>query len=146
MANDDIRWIQRYDNNHRACTRLLAVTTSGRSSVDLTELEREGLTQRFEYTFELAWKVMQDYLRYKGYLFEAGPNGTMKQALEDGLIQDQDAWRQMAKARNLLSHTYDEEDALAISEEIYSVFAPLLQQLDESLKKEAEHIQYGYSV
>ena len=56
MENDDIRWIQRYDNFHRACGRLLAVTTSDRGPADLSELEREGLTQRFEYTFELAGK------------------------------------------------------------------------------------------
>ena len=96
----DIRWIQRYTNFHRACQRLLEVTEADRFLEDLSELEQEGLVQRFEYTFELAWKVLQDVLTFKGYEFMAGPNGTLKLAFEDGIIADHDAWRQMLKARN----------------------------------------------
>ncbi len=69
----DIRWIQRYTNFHRACQRLLEVTEADRFLEDLSELEQEGLVQRFEYTFELAWKVLQDLLTFKGYEFMAGP-------------------------------------------------------------------------
>lgn len=79
----DIRWIQRYANFHKACTRLLDVTEADRFMDDLSELEIEGLVQRFEYTFELAWKVLQDLLIFKGYEFMLGPNGTMKMAFED---------------------------------------------------------------
>jgi nucleotidyltransferase substrate binding protein (TIGR01987 family) len=96
----DIRWIQRYANYHKACARLLAVTESDRFMEDLSELEIEGLVQRFEYTFELAWKVLQDLLIYKGYEFMQGPNGTMKMAFEDGLISNHDGWRKMAKSQN----------------------------------------------
>ena len=62
-----------------------------------------------------------------------GPNGTMKQAFEDGLISDHDGWRKMAKSRNTLSHVYDEEEVLPIIRLIYSDYAPLLKQLDEKL-------------
>lgn len=129
----DIRWIQRYANFHTACTRLLEVTESDRFMEDLSELELEGLVQRFEYTYELAWKVMQDLLIFKGYDFMLGPNGTMKMAFEDGLITDHDGWRRMAKSRNTLSHVYDEEEVMPIIKMIYSDYAPLLKQLEQKL-------------
>jgi nucleotidyltransferase substrate binding protein (TIGR01987 family) len=125
--------MQRYANFHRACSRLLEVTEADRLVDNLSELELEGLVQRFEYTFELAWKVMQDLLVYKGYDFMLGPNGTMKMAFEDGLITDHDGWRRMAKSRNMLSHVYDEAEVLPIVSLIYSDYAPLLKQLDEKL-------------
>ncbi|MBO7132714.1 MAG: nucleotidyltransferase substrate binding protein [Bacteroidales bacterium] len=131
----DIRWQQRYANYHKACQRLIAVTESGMTVEDLSELEQEGIVQRFEYTFELAWKVMQDLLTYKGYEFMSGPTGTMKMAFEDGLISDHDGWRQMAKSRNTLSHVYDEEEAMAIVRLIFSQYAPLLKALDEKLSQ-----------
>lgn len=131
----DIRWQQRYANYHKACQRLIAVTESGMTVEDLSELEQEGIVQRFEYTFELSWKVMQDLLTYKGYEFMSGPNGTMKMAFEDGLISDHDGWRQMAKSRNTLSHVYDEEEAEAIVRLIFSQYAPLLKALDEKLSQ-----------
>ena len=138
----DIRWIQRYDNFHKAGTRLLAVTEADRYIDDLSELEIEGLVQRFQYTFELAWKVLQDVLQYKGYDFMLGPNGTMKMAFEDGLISDHDNWRKMAKSRNTLSHVYDEEEALPIVRLIYSDYAPLLKQLDKTLEELSQNQAY----
>ena len=129
----DIRWIQRYANFHKACSRLVAVTEADRFMDDLSELEIEGLVLRFEYTFELAWKVLQDLLIYKGYEFMMGPNGTLKMAFDDGLIADHDGWRKMAKSRNTLSHVYDEEEVLPIVKLIYSDYAPLLKKLDEYL-------------
>ena len=136
----DIRWIQRYANFHKACGRLLEVTEADRFLEDLSELEVEGLVQRFEYTFELAWKVMQDLLIYKGYDFMLAPKGTQKMAFEDGLIADHDGWRRMAKSRNTLSHVYDEEEVLPIVRLIYSDYAPLLKKLD-ALLEEMTHYQ-----
>ena len=138
----DIRWMQRYSNFHKACRRLLQVTEDDRSMQDLSELEIEGLVQRFEYTFELSWKVMQDLLIYKGYEFMSGPNGTLKMAFEDGLIDDHDGWRRMAKSRNTLSHVYDEEEVLPIVRLIYSDYAPLLKQLDARLEELKNHQNY----
>ena len=129
----DIRWMQRYANFHTACGRLVEATLSDRFMEDMSELELEGVVQRFEYTFELAWKVLQDLLLYKGYNFMLGPNGTLKMALEDGLITDHDAWRRMAKSRNVLSHVYDESEVEPIVRLIFCDYAPLLRQLDEKL-------------
>ena len=138
----DIRWIQRYANFHKACRRLLDVTEADRFIEDLSELELEGLVQRFEYTFELAWKVMQDLLVYKGYEFMQGPNGTMKMAFEDGLISNLDGWRKMAKSRNTLSHVYDEAEVIPIVRLIYSDYAPLLKQLDNTLDDLSKNQDY----
>ena len=138
----DIRWIQRYANFHKACVRLLEVTEADRFLDDMSELEMEGLVQRFEYTFELSWKVLQDLLIYKGYEFMLGPTGTLKMAFEDGLITDHDRWRRMAKSRNTLSHVYDEAEVLPIVRLIYSDYAPLLKQLDVDLQTLANNKDY----
>ncbi len=141
----DIRWLQRYSNFHKACQRLLEVTECYNSIEDLSELEQEGLVQRFEYTFELSWKVMQDLLIYKGYDFMLGPNGTLKMAFEDGLISDHDGWRQMAKSRNMLSHVYDEEEADAIVKLIFDRYASLLKSLDNKLEQLSQNQEYRQS-
>ncbi len=140
--NIDIRWIQRYANFHKACSRLLEVTEADRFIDDLSELEVEGLVQRFEYTFELSWKVLQDLLIYKGYEFMLGPNGTLKMAFEDGLISDHDGWRRMAKSRNTLSHIYDEAEVMPIVKLIYTDYAPLLKKLDQNLEELSHHTDY----
>lgn len=137
----DIRWMQRYDNYHRACKRILEVTESGIEPEKLSELEMEGLIQRFEYTFELGWKVLQDLLKYKGYEFMQGPNGTLKKAFEDGLIENHDGWRRMAMARVTTSHTYNEGEAEEVARQIYESFAPLLKELDDKLTKEKVRIE-----
>ena len=141
----DIRWLQRYSNFHKACLRLLEVTQSGQSINDLSELEQEGLVQRFEYTFELAWKTLQDLMIYKGYEFMSGPTGTMKMAFEDGMLSDQDGWRKMAKSRNTLSHVYDEDEAEASVQLIFSEYAPMLMQLDEKLTRLSQDKDYQQS-
>ena len=140
--NQEIRWIQRYANFHKACGRLLEVTKADKYLQDFSELELEGLVQRFEYTYELAWKVMQDLLIYKGYDFMLGPNGTMKMALDDGLITNHDAWRRMTKSRNTLSHVYDEEEVIPIIKLIFSDYAPLLKELDDLLCKLSQDENY----
>ena len=139
-TNQDIRWLQRHDSFHRANGRLLEITESNRTPDDLSDLEMEGLIQRFEYTYELAWKTLQDLLKYKGYDFVQGPNGTLQMALEDGLITDHDGWRRMAKVRITTAHTYNEGDALAIVQGIYEEYSRLLKQLDHKLKEEAKRM------
>lgn len=138
VSNIDIRWKQRFNNFHRACQRLIEVTESVVDVDNLSELEREGLVKRFEYTFELAWKVLQDLLRYKGYDFVSGPNGTLRMAFADGLISNHDEWWQMAKARNTLSHVYSDDEAEVIVNQIFSHYAPLLKSLDSKLMQLAQ--------
>lgn len=140
---EDIRWLQRLDSFQKACRRVLEITESDKKPDELSELEQEGLVQRFEYTFELAWKVMQDFLRFKGYEFMLGPNGTLQKAFEDGLISNHDAWRRMNKARGMTSHTYNEGDAQEIVEKIYSEYAGLLKALAVRMREEKEKLGTG---
>lgn len=141
--SQDIRWVQRYDSFRKACKRVLDITESDKRPADLSELEQEGLIQRFEYTFELAWKVLQDFLKYKGYEFVQGPNGTLQKALEDGLILNHDAWRRMAKARVTTSHTYNEGEAIEIVRKIYEEYSVLLKQLNTRLAQEKLRLDNG---
>lgn len=138
--SQDIRWRQRYDNFRRACARLFEVTASDRGPDDLSDLEKGGLIQWFEFSYELAWKTLQDLLEAQGYDFVKGPNGTLRQALRAGLIDDQDGWRAMARARTLTSHTYDEQTADEISRQVYALFAPLLSRLCDALQGMADRL------
>ena len=133
MENQDIRWKQRFDNYHKACAKIRELVDSKRDIESYSELEREGLIQRFEYTYELAWKVMQDYLIYKGYTFTSGPNGTLQMAFEDGLIAHHDSWRRMGIARNATSHVYNEEETLEIAKSILTEYGSLLIEFDDMI-------------
>ena len=136
---EDIRWEQRFMNYKKALARLQAVQANELPS--LSELEKEGLIQRFEYTYELAWKTLQDFLRYKGYIDFAGPNATLSLALQDGYITDADGWRMMKKSRELMSHTYDEGQADQIVSDIAGTFVHLLEQLCIRLTNELDQKQ-----
>ena len=134
----DIRWLQRFDNLEKACNRILEITEGDRRCMELSELEREGLIQRFEYSYELAWKTMQDFLRYLGYDYQAGPNATIRLALEVGIIERAEEWRDMAAARITTSHTYNEDDATEVAERIYDTYSLLLKDLVSYLQHQRE--------
>ena len=137
----EIRWVQLFMKYKKALTRLQKVQVSDLAS--LSELEKEGLIQRFEYTYELSWKTLQDFLRYKGYIDFAGPNATLSLALQDGYITDADGWRKMKKSRELMPYIYDKEQVDIIAIDIAGIFADLLKQLCIRLEKEPalqEHI------
>lgn len=139
--NNDVCWLQRFDSYRKALARLASVTETIDSPSDLSDLEQSGVIQWFEFTYELAWKVMQDLLEYKGYEFMKGPNGTLREAFADGLITNQDGWRQMAKDRMLMSHTYEESDARRVVEQIFITYYPLLKQLSETLSEQQKSME-----
>ncbi|SFE82088.1 nucleotidyltransferase substrate binding protein [Thermophagus xiamenensis] len=128
----DIRWKQRYNNYKKALeqlSRFLKHTT-------LNEMEEQGLIQAFEYTFELAWKTLQDVLEEEsGYEGIKGPRPVIKQAFKDGLISDGEKWMEMLKDRNRSSHTYDEDTAQEIIDAIRQVYYSLFCQLDSNLRQ-----------
>jgi nucleotidyltransferase substrate binding protein (TIGR01987 family) len=105
METKDIRWKQRFQNFEQAFFRLQEAV----NKPDLNELERNGLIQRFEFTIELAWKVMKDFLEEKGFLFKPSPKDTFRQAQEAQYIDYAQALIDALNIRNELSHDYDGE-------------------------------------
>ena len=102
----DIRWKQRFQSFDRGIVLLREALENGVGA--LNQLEREGVIQRFEYCFELAWKTAKDYLEHGGIVLpEVTPRKVLKEAVAAGLIADGQVWIDMLSHRNLLSHTYD---------------------------------------
>ncbi len=96
------------------------------------ELYRDGLIQRFEFTVELAWKSIKDYLEDQGSTISiATPRAILKEAFAAGIIQDADVWNQILTARNVTSHVYDEKTADDVASQICSEFMPFLKALRE---------------
>ncbi len=94
------------------------------------ELYRDGLIQRFEFTVELAWKSIKDYLEDQGTAISiATPRAILKEAFAAGIIQNADAWNQILTARNVTSHVYDEKTADEVAEQICTAFLPFLKDL-----------------
>lgn len=77
----------------------------------LSELEEQGLIQRFEFTHELAWNVLKDFFEYQGNTDITGSRDATREAFNKGLISDGEGWMEMIKSRNKSSHTYNEEIA-----------------------------------
>ncbi len=132
MTDYDIRWKQRFANFDKAFKQLERFT----EAENLNEMEQQGLIKAFEYTYELAWKTLQDLLKEKGYIGIAGPKPVIEQSFQDGYIADGIGWTRMHKSRNLTNHTYDEETAEEIIEYIRAEYIQLLGDLRERLMNE----------
>ena len=132
--NKDIRWKQRFYNYKKALATVKnAVELS--ASRKLSDLEKQGLIKGFEFTFELAWNVMKDYLEEKGVTGIIGSKDAVRYAFNKGLIEDGQVWMDMIQARNLSAHTYDEETAdkliKSISTKFYAQFSIFLEKMSE---------------
>lgn len=110
---EDIRWKQRFDNYLRALAALSDAAALARTRA-LTPLEEQGVIQAFEFTHELAWNVLKDYLEYQGVRDIVGSRGAVREAFRNGLLADGEAWMLMIRDRNLSSHTYDQQTAREI--------------------------------
>ncbi len=136
----DIRWKQRFDNYQRALQTLSrAVALSAERP--LSELEQQGLIQGFEFTHELAWNMLKDFLEAQGIAGLIGSRDAIRTAFKNGLIQEGETWMEMIKARNLSSHTYQLELANRLAAEIlqrfYPAFVALEQKMQELVLREA---------
>lgn len=100
------------------------------------EVQIDGIIQRFEFTFELAWKTMKEYLEFMGIGSDMiGPRGVLKAAFEQGLIFDGDTWIKMMEARNNMSHRYSYDESRKIYQNIKDTYVTLLENLCEKLNR-----------
>ena len=99
-----------------------------------SELVIDGVLHRFEFTFELAWKTMKNYLEYMGVMARTGsPREVIKNAFEYGIIDDGEEWIDMMLSRNYLSHIYDEKQSRDIYSRVKEKYAKLFVDLLEKI-------------
>jgi len=139
-TTEDIRWKQRFDNYLRAFETLRRAVELARRR-DLSELEQQGLIQSFEFTHELAWNVLKDYLEETGISGIIGSKGATREAFKNGLIHDGESWMEMIKSRNLSSHTYNQDTAEEVATNILTRFHPAFEQLTATFTALAEQAE-----
>ena len=128
---EDIRWKQRFNNYIKAFQTLREAVILA-SERELSNLEKQGLIQSFEFTHELAWNVLKDYQEDKGIVGLLGSKDASRSAFKNGLIENGEAWMEMIKCRNLSSHTYSSDIANEIVNKVIDLFYP---EFDAMAKK-----------
>lgn len=115
MSQQDIRWIQRFHHFNQALAQLTeAVELSQKRT--LSKLEKQGVIQSFEYTHELAWNVLKDFLENSGIQNLYDSRDVSREAFKSGLIKNEESWMNMIKSRHQTTHSYNE----ATAEEIFN--------------------------
>lgn len=123
------RWVYRFDNYKRAFV-LLREAIEIMDERELTQLEKEGVIQRFEYTWELAWKVLKDYLAHEGVILDKiTPASVLRAAFAAKIIKDGDMWMKALDARNKMSHVYNLKKFEEVIEEIRRFYLALFDDL-----------------
>jgi nucleotidyltransferase substrate binding protein (TIGR01987 family) len=124
MKNPDIRWQQRFQNFEKAFSRL----KEAMEVVNPSELERNGLVQRFEFTLELCWNTLKDYLQEEGFEFKPTPKETIRQAFKSGIIENAQDLIDGLDIRNDLSHDYSGEKFRTSEAEIRGRIYPAIEK------------------
>ena len=129
------RWHYRFANYRRAFLLLREAL----DKEELTQLEQEGTIQRFEYTMELAWNVMKDYLEAQNVVFpQVTPRAVIRAAFEAQLIRDGEAWMDALDDRNKMSHTYSFERFEEVLERVRRRYLQAMDDLHVHLFDELE--------
>ncbi len=134
MEEQDVRWIQRFQNYEKALVQLQeAVQITYKR--ELTNLESQGLIKAFEFTHELAWNVIKDYFEdQQGNTSIRGSRDAVRMAFKMELILDGEGWMDMIKSRNQTAHTYNEETANEIVEKVLHTYADLFSDFASVMK------------
>jgi nucleotidyltransferase substrate binding protein (TIGR01987 family) len=138
MAEADVRWLQRLDNYERALGALQRAVGTARQR-PLSELEEHGLIQAFEFTHELSWLLLKDFLADQGVSGISGSRDAVREAVVRELLSpgSEATWMAMIRSRNLTSHTYNPGLAQEIAGLIVERYAPALQELQSTMQRRA---------
>lgn len=126
------RWIERLDIFNNAIGRLSEVIELSKQRA-LNQFENDSLIKRFEFSYEMAWKLMMSYEKECGIYEIHGSKDVIRQAYSIGVIENGEAWLEMIDARNSTSHLYDEEMATDVIDEIINTFYPLFIELQNKM-------------
>ena len=141
MDNQNIRWVRRWGNYQKALQQLKEAVELKRQR-ELSNLEKQGMIRAFEYTHELAWKMLSDFLKSRGAAEIYGSRDASRQAFQLGLVEDGELWMKMIQSRNLPSHVYDESIAeemiRLISDHYYEAFEKLSMKMQGLYQQEVE--------
>lgn len=107
---------------------------------DKNELLRDGISQRFEFTFELAWKTLKEVFEDEGLIGLNSPKSVLKEAYSAGIIEDEKLWMNMLMDRNSTSHMYNENNAIEICKNIKEEYTDALERLKDKIIKRIGHI------
>lgn len=127
------RIFEKYKDYKNALCRLIEAL----NLQDINDVIIDGIIQRFEFTFELSWKLMKEYLKHEGIEVNS-PRSTIREAFSIGLIENGDKWISMLTDRNKTSHIYDEDESREIYLSINNIYADefktLLNKFNEIVK------------
>ena len=129
---EDIRWKQRFVNFEKALFQLKSgIDKHVKTSEDII---KEGIMQRFEFTHELAWKVLKDYLEYEGFTNITGSRTATREAFNKNLLENGDVWMEMIESRNNTVHTYQQNILEVEFEKIVKNYLPALISFETKMK------------
>ncbi len=126
--SNDVRWKQRFSNFKKALNQLSDAVDLSQQR-ELTKLEKQGVIQAFEFTHELAWKVLKDFLEDQGEQNIKGSKDATRAAFKVSLITAGEQWMGMIQSRNISSHTYDEATVELLVKTIINDYFPLFKAL-----------------
>lgn len=129
MNDQDVRWKQRFRNFQKSLLYLQEALEIENPDV----IQRAGMIQFFEMTFELAWNTLKDYLQAQGFNEIKSPRSAIKKGFEIDLITDGEGWLKLLEDRNLTAHAYDEVMAKEIEKLIRKKYFPLIKELFDIL-------------
>lgn len=129
----DIRWKQRFQNFEKAMGYLEQALQIPNPDI----VQKAGIIQFFEMSFELAWNMVKDYLEDQGFVDIKSPRGALKKAFEMNILENGHDWMDLLQDRNLTAHTYDEQKATEMELLIQNKYFPILKALQLSFKQKS---------
>lgn len=129
----DIRWKQRFVNYKKALSQLQeAIENNGENPPDII---KEGIIQRFEFTHELSWKVLKDFLEYEGFQNISESRSAVRESFNLGILTKGQIWMDMIESRNRTVHTYDQNILNEEFSKIIEKYYPLFVEFKASMEK-----------